>query len=93
MGGALPAIERGYMQNEIQNAAYAAQQAIEKKEEIVVGVNAFQVDEERTLERLAVDPAIEIEQRARLKAAARAARCAGYCGPSGKTDRRSTGHG
>ncbi|HEY6073259.1 MAG TPA: methylmalonyl-CoA mutase family protein, partial [Anaerolineales bacterium] len=67
MGGALPAIERGFMQNEIQNAAYAAQQAIEKKEDIVVGVNAFQVEEERTLERLAVDPAIEIEQRARLK--------------------------
>ncbi len=67
MGGALQSIERGFMQNEIQNAAYAAQQAIEKKEDIVVGVNAFQVEEERTLERLAVDPAIEIEQRARLK--------------------------
>ena len=33
MGGALTAIERGYMQNEIQNAAYAAQQAVEKKED------------------------------------------------------------
>ncbi|MEP6896653.1 MAG: methylmalonyl-CoA mutase family protein, partial [Chloroflexota bacterium] len=44
MGGALTAIERGYMQNEIQNAAYAAQQAIERKEEIVVGVNQFQQD-------------------------------------------------
>jgi len=68
MGGALIAIERGYMQNEIQNAAYAAQQAIEKKEQIVVGVNQFQVDEEMTLERLSVDPAIEANQRARLKA-------------------------
>jgi methylmalonyl-CoA mutase N-terminal domain/subunit len=55
------------MQNEIQNAAYAAQQAIEKKEQIVVGVNQFTVNEERTLERLSVDPAIEIGQRARLK--------------------------
>jgi methylmalonyl-CoA mutase N-terminal domain/subunit len=68
MGGALPSIERGYMQNEIQNAAYAAQQAIEKKEQIVVGVNQFQVAEEMTLERLKVDPSIEVGQRARLKA-------------------------
>ena len=41
MGGALQSIERGYMQNEIQNAAYAAQQEIERKEQIVVGVNQF----------------------------------------------------
>jgi len=67
MGGALQAIERGYMQNEIQNAAYAAQQAIERKEDIVVGVNQFQVNEEMTLERLKVDPAIELGQRERLK--------------------------
>jgi methylmalonyl-CoA mutase N-terminal domain/subunit len=68
MGGALQAIEKSYMQNEIQNAAYAAQQAIERKEQIVVGVNQFQVEEELTLERLSVDPAIEANQRARLKA-------------------------
>jgi methylmalonyl-CoA mutase N-terminal domain/subunit len=68
LGGALKAIEQGYIQNEIQNAAYAAQQAIEKKEQIVVGVNAFEVKEEVTLERLKVDPAIEQAQRARLKA-------------------------
>ncbi len=67
MGGALAAIERGFIQNEIQNAAYAAQQAIEKKEEIVVGVNAFEVKEERSLERLMVDPAIEAAQRAKLR--------------------------
>jgi len=66
MGGALSAIEKGFMQNEIQNAAYDAQQAIERKEQIVVGVNQFQVKEEMTLERLKVDPAIEAGQRARL---------------------------
>jgi methylmalonyl-CoA mutase N-terminal domain/subunit len=55
------------MQNEIQNAAYAAQQAIEKKEQIVVGVNQFQVKEEIALERLKVDPSIEIGQRERLR--------------------------
>jgi methylmalonyl-CoA mutase N-terminal domain/subunit len=66
MGGALIAIEGGYMQNEIQNAAYAAQQAIERGEQIVVGVNQFQVDEKVTLERLKVDPAIEAAARQRL---------------------------
>ncbi|MBT3190057.1 MAG: methylmalonyl-CoA mutase family protein [Anaerolineae bacterium] len=66
MGGALNSIEGGYMQREIQNAAYDAQKAIEREEEIVVGVNKFQVDEEMTLERLAVDPTIELSQRAKL---------------------------
>ena len=66
MGGALAAIERGYMQNEIQNAAYAAQKAIERGDQIVVGVNQFHVDEQVTLERLQVDPAIEQAARQRL---------------------------
>jgi methylmalonyl-CoA mutase N-terminal domain/subunit len=67
MGGALQSIERGFMQNEIQNAAYAAQQAIERKEDIVVGVNQFNVDEVLTLERLKVDPSIELGQREKLR--------------------------
>jgi len=67
MGGALQSIEKGFMQSEIQNAAYAAQQAIERGEQVVVGVNQFAVDEEVTLERLRVDPAIELGQRERLK--------------------------
>jgi len=67
MGGALQSIERGFMQNEIQNAAYAAQKEIEHKEQIVVGVNQFHVDEVLTLERLQVDPSIELGQREKLK--------------------------
>ena len=67
MGGALQSIEKGFMQSEIQNAAYAAQQAIERGEQVVVGVNQFAVDEEVTLERLKVDPAIELGQRERLR--------------------------
>ncbi len=67
IGGALKAIEYGYIQNEIQEAAYAAQKAIERGEQVVVGVNQFQVDETITLERLKVDPAIEIAQRRRLR--------------------------
>ena len=66
MGGALAAIERGFIQDEIQEAAYDFQKAVERDEEIVVGVNAFQVDEQVDLERLRVDPAIEERQRLRL---------------------------
>jgi len=66
MGGALAAIENGYMQQEIQESAYRYQQAVESKEQIIVGVNAFQVEEQLDLERLKVDPAIEAAQRARL---------------------------
>lgn len=67
MGGAMQAIEKGFMQNEIQNAAFTAQKAIERKEEIVVGVNQFMVEEVLTLERLKVDPAIELAAHERLK--------------------------
>ena len=67
MGGALQAIEQGYIQNEIQNAAYKAQQAIESGEQVIVGMNQFKVEEELTLERLKVDPAIELAARERLK--------------------------
>jgi methylmalonyl-CoA mutase, N-terminal domain len=67
MGGALKAIELGFIQGEIQDSAYHTQQAIEKDEQFVVGVNAFQSDEKIYLERLKVDPAIEGAQRNRLK--------------------------
>jgi methylmalonyl-CoA mutase N-terminal domain/subunit len=66
MGGALVAIERGYLQDEIQDAAYGFQKAVESKQQIVVGVNAFQTEETLQLERLKVDPTIEQNQRARL---------------------------
>ncbi len=66
IGGALVAIEQGFIQNEIQNAAYEAQMAIERGEQVVVGVNRFQIEEKLELERLKVDPAIEIAQRQRL---------------------------
>lgn len=66
MGGALAAIERGFIQGEIQEAAYQYQQALESQDRIVVGVNQFQVQEDLELERLEVDPAIEAGQRAKL---------------------------
>jgi methylmalonyl-CoA mutase N-terminal domain/subunit len=66
MGGALPAIEQGYIQQEIGDAAYRYQQEVESQERIVVGVNEYQVEEEMQIERLKVDPAVEERQRARL---------------------------
>ena len=67
LGGALQAIERGYIQGEIQDAAYRTQQAIERGDQVVVGVNAFQSDEKITLERLKVDPAIEQSQHKHIR--------------------------
>jgi methylmalonyl-CoA mutase N-terminal domain/subunit len=66
MGGALKAIEQGYVQGEIQEAAYQTQLAVEKGEQVVVGVNAFQSEEKISLERLIVDPAVEHSQRLAL---------------------------
>jgi methylmalonyl-CoA mutase N-terminal domain/subunit len=66
LGGALAAIEKGYMQNEIQDSAYKFQKDVESKQQIVVGVNSFQVEEKRDLERLKMDPAIEKNQVAKL---------------------------
>jgi methylmalonyl-CoA mutase N-terminal domain/subunit len=67
MGGALAAIERGYLQAEIHEAAYATQRAIERGDATVVGVNKFQSEGPLALEVLRVDPHVEAEQRARLR--------------------------
>jgi methylmalonyl-CoA mutase N-terminal domain/subunit len=67
MGGAPAAIEKGFIQREIQDSAYAYQREIERQERIVVGVNRFQVEEERPTNLLRVDPAIGISQMERLK--------------------------
>ena len=67
IGGALAAIEQGYVQQEIADAAYRYQQAVERGERIVVGVNAYQIEEAAAdLKRLVVDPAVEERQRKRL---------------------------
>jgi methylmalonyl-CoA mutase N-terminal domain/subunit len=67
LGGALAAIEQGFVQGEIADAAYRYQKAVEQGEQIVVGLNEFVTEQETTdLERLAVDPAIEARQRERL---------------------------
>lgn len=73
MGGALAAIENGYINNEIQQAAYEYQRAVEQGEAVIVGVNRFTVEEEAHYDILTVDPAIEAAQREQL-AALRASR-------------------
>jgi len=66
MGGALDAIQSGFMQQEINEAAYRDQKDIERGDQVVVGLNAYQSDQPLTLKRLKVDPRIERDQRKRL---------------------------
>jgi methylmalonyl-CoA mutase N-terminal domain/subunit len=68
MGGMLAAIESGYVQREIQEAAYQYQRAVEKKDAIVVGVNQFQIDKPNVIPILKVDDRIEREQVERVRA-------------------------
>jgi len=68
MGGMLKAIERGYVQQEIQNAAYEYQQAVDRQDAVVVGVNRFHVDEEKAVPIQRIDPALETKQVERLRA-------------------------
>jgi methylmalonyl-CoA mutase N-terminal domain/subunit len=68
MGGMVEAISRGYPQREIDDAAYAAQKAVEEKKEIVVGVNEFSASGEPPFEMLRIDPALEEQQAARVRA-------------------------
>jgi methylmalonyl-CoA mutase N-terminal domain/subunit len=66
LGGAIQAINSGFMQNEILEVSYQAQRAIEKGEQVVVGVNAYQVDEVIDLEALSVNPEVEESQKQKL---------------------------
>ena len=66
MGGALQAVESGYIQREIQEAAYQAHLALERNEALVVGVNAYQSEEAPSVDVLRVDPAIGREQQEHL---------------------------
>lgn len=68
LGGMLAAIESGFVQKEIQEAAYAYQKAVETGDAIVVGVNRFQSETEDPIPILTIDESIERDQVARLKA-------------------------
>ena len=66
LGGAVQAIENGYQQREIHDAAFRYQQAIETKQQIIVGVNEFTVEEDHHDELLKVDLALEERQKERV---------------------------
>ncbi|MHB0897669.1 MAG: acyl-CoA mutase large subunit family protein [Spirochaetales bacterium] len=68
MGGAVKAIEQGYIQQEIQDSAYSWQMDVEKDERVVVGLNKFQVKEDPPKGLLRVDPAVGERQVAKLAA-------------------------
>jgi methylmalonyl-CoA mutase N-terminal domain/subunit len=68
LGGMLKAIERGFVQQEIQNAAYEYQQQVDRNEAVVVGVNRFTVEEEKPIPTLHIDESLERKQVERLRA-------------------------
>ncbi len=68
LGGMLKAIERGYIQQEIQNAAYEFQQQVDREEAVVVGVNHFTVEDEKPIPIQRIDESLERKQVERLNA-------------------------
>jgi len=68
MGGMLRAIERGFVQQEIQNAAYEYQRAVDHGQAVVVGVNRFELEEEKPIPIQRIDEALEARQVERVRA-------------------------
>ncbi len=68
LGGVLRGIETGYVQGEIQKAAYDYQRAIERGEQIIVGVNQFVAEKETLIPTMRVDPELERAQIERVRA-------------------------
>jgi methylmalonyl-CoA mutase N-terminal domain/subunit len=68
LGGALPAIEAGYLQSQIQNSAYQFQRAVERSQKVVVGVNRFRTGEGPGIPAFRIAPEIESQQVERLRA-------------------------
>jgi len=67
MGGAVAAVEQGFIQQEIRRSAYETQQAIERGEQVVVGVNRFRIEEEAPPQLLRVDPSVAEKQKQKLE--------------------------
>ncbi|MDX6370285.1 MAG: methylmalonyl-CoA mutase, N-terminal domain, partial [Gaiellaceae bacterium] len=71
LGGGVAAVEQGFVQGEIENAAFAWQQEVESGERVIVGVNKYAVQSEESIELQAIDPAAEqrqLERTARVRA-------------------------
>jgi methylmalonyl-CoA mutase N-terminal domain/subunit len=67
LGGAVAAIEQGFQKSEIERSAYDVALGIDSGERVVVGLNRYRTDSEERYEPLRVDPAIEADQRERLR--------------------------
>jgi len=67
MGGAVAAVENGFIQREIQDSAYRYQRTVETGDRIVVGINKFKTEEAKPSDLLRVDPAVRERQIAKLK--------------------------
>lgn len=67
LGGAVIAVEQGYMQREIHQAAYEMQKKIESAEEVVIGMNRFTIENEQPPELLRVDPTLGVKQKVKLE--------------------------
>ena len=98
-GGTLAAIESGRIQRQIQDAAYAAQQAIDRGESVIVGVNRYVTDEATSIELLRIDPESERRQAAGVRRCGKAAmrrpggahgRCGARC--AGRHEPRAARH-
>ena len=90
MGGTLRAIETGFIQNEIQNAAFEYQQAVESGEQVVVGVNRFRRRNGIAIPTFRLDPALEKAQVERLREV-RASRDARRRGALGRLEQAARG--
>src|SRR5262249_46221179 len=66
-GGMIVAIESGFFRREIADAAFAYQRELDARRKLIVGVNAFEEPEEKPIETLVIDDAVEKEQVAKLK--------------------------
>jgi methylmalonyl-CoA mutase N-terminal domain/subunit len=87
IGGVIPAIEAGFFQKEIADAAFRYQQELEDKRRLVVGINEFLVDDEPPIDILRIDPKLESQQSARVQEVRRkrdAAKCSKALGDLGK---------
>jgi methylmalonyl-CoA mutase N-terminal domain/subunit len=87
IGGVIPAIEAGFFQKEIADAAFRYQQEVEEKRRLVVGINEFLVDDEPPIDILRIDPKLESQQSARVQEVRRkrdAAKCSKALGDLGK---------
>jgi len=68
LGGVIPAIEENFFQREIAEASFRYQSEVEAEQRVIVGVNRFQQEDERPLEILRIDPALEQKQIERVRA-------------------------